>query len=121
MLRRPPRSTRTDTLFPYTTLFRSQRFGRRLYGSLRLRCGPNKFSALDAHRRWQQLARLMMTDTLANSPYLDEAGNWTFSGSSDPDDVIFLLKPSSIEPTAIAAKDTLIQSGERHYAALLYV
>src|SRR3546814_2255321 len=25
MLRRPPRSTRTDTLFPYTTLFRSER------------------------------------------------------------------------------------------------
>src|SRR3546814_4815558 len=25
MLRRPPRSTRTDTLFPYTTLFRSRR------------------------------------------------------------------------------------------------
>src|SRR3546814_8801821 len=25
MRRRPPRSTRTDTLFPYTTLFRSQR------------------------------------------------------------------------------------------------
>src|SRR3546814_12417512 len=24
MTRRPPRSTRTDTLFPYTTLFRSQ-------------------------------------------------------------------------------------------------
>src|SRR3546814_3951938 len=24
MVRRPPRSTRTDTLFPYTTLFRSQ-------------------------------------------------------------------------------------------------
>src|SRR3546814_20119199 len=31
MLRRPPRSTRTDTLFPYTTLFRS------------VRCAPNKF------------------------------------------------------------------------------
>src|SRR3546814_4552615 len=25
MIRRPPRSTRTDTLFPYTTLFRSER------------------------------------------------------------------------------------------------
>src|SRR3546814_2401128 len=25
-LRRPPRSTRTDTLFPYTTLFRSPQF-----------------------------------------------------------------------------------------------
>src|SRR3546814_18292754 len=35
MIRRPPRSTRTDTLFPYTTLFRSlvtaqYRFGQRL-------------------------------------------------------------------------------------------
>src|SRR3546814_5603105 len=28
MIRRPPRSTRTDTLFPYTTLFRSG-YGRR--------------------------------------------------------------------------------------------
>src|SRR3546814_1496019 len=26
MIRRPPRSTRTDTLFPYTTLFRSADF-----------------------------------------------------------------------------------------------
>src|SRR3546814_1583364 len=26
MLRRPPRSTRTDTLFPYTTLFRSSKY-----------------------------------------------------------------------------------------------
>src|SRR3546814_7316243 len=30
MIRRPPRSTRTDTLFPYTTLFRSGH-GRGLY------------------------------------------------------------------------------------------
>src|SRR3546814_4637248 len=29
MIRRPPRSTRTDTLFPYTTLFRSLDHGRR--------------------------------------------------------------------------------------------
>src|SRR3546814_2912140 len=29
MIRRPPRSTRTDTLFPYTTLFRSHRWRRR--------------------------------------------------------------------------------------------
>src|SRR3546814_11138625 len=27
MIRRPPRSTRTDTLFPYTTLFRSDEEG----------------------------------------------------------------------------------------------
>src|SRR3546814_12620291 len=30
MRRRPPRSTRTDTLFPYTTLFRSVYSGRRV-------------------------------------------------------------------------------------------
>src|SRR3546814_4199744 len=30
MIRRPPRSTRTDTLFPYTTLFRSHLEQRRL-------------------------------------------------------------------------------------------
>src|SRR3546814_11414328 len=30
MRRRPPRSTRTDTLFPYTTLFRSDENGDRL-------------------------------------------------------------------------------------------
>src|SRR3546814_1815568 len=29
MIRRPPRSTRTDTLFPYTTLFRSETCRRR--------------------------------------------------------------------------------------------
>src|SRR3546814_15156194 len=30
MIRRPPRSTRTDTLFPYTTLFRSVGIDRRV-------------------------------------------------------------------------------------------
>src|SRR3546814_9579324 len=34
MIRRPPRSTRTDTLFPYTTLFRSTDFAK-VAGSLR--------------------------------------------------------------------------------------
>src|SRR3546814_10834375 len=33
MIRRPPRSTRTDTLFPYTTLFRSalRKFSQRVH------------------------------------------------------------------------------------------
>src|SRR3546814_19331417 len=30
LIRRPPRSTRTDTLFPYTTLFRSARLQQAL-------------------------------------------------------------------------------------------
>src|SRR3546814_947964 len=35
MIRRPPRSTRTDTLFPYTTLFRSYEYGLADVGSWR--------------------------------------------------------------------------------------
>src|SRR3546814_6336418 len=34
MIRRPPRSTRTDTLFPYTTLFRSRRICAAFCGSV---------------------------------------------------------------------------------------
>src|SRR3546814_16916932 len=36
MIRRPPRSTRTDTLFPYTTLFRSQRQTAANLGGLKM-------------------------------------------------------------------------------------
>src|SRR3546814_11948398 len=38
MIRRPPRSTRTDTLFPYTTLFRS------------------RFTVWPDHEQWRRLA-----------------------------------------------------------------
>src|SRR3546814_20334733 len=40
MIRRPPRSTRTDTLFPYTTLFRSDGFNAPKRGD-ELSAGPN--------------------------------------------------------------------------------
>src|SRR3546814_9604764 len=39
MIRRPPRSTRTDTLFPYTTLFRSGFGGEKLE---RVSTGPDR-------------------------------------------------------------------------------
>src|SRR3546814_9611614 len=67
MIRRPPRSTRTDTLFPYTTLFRSRlrlclrnivkRLGWERY--LRLSvimdaalAEQQRSGALDLHRDW---------------------------------------------------------------------
>src|SRR3546814_18762800 len=46
MMRRPPSSTRTDTLFPYTSLFRSSTFDHILWHSVlpaiaeRARCSP---------------------------------------------------------------------------------
>src|SRR3546814_19601143 len=43
MLRRPPRSTRTDTLFPYTTLFRSRQQGGALPRAVAIAiAGPTK-------------------------------------------------------------------------------
>src|SRR3546814_9456708 len=36
MIRRPPRSTRTDTLFPYTTLFRSLESDREIAAAVSL-------------------------------------------------------------------------------------
>src|SRR3546814_6529946 len=50
MIRRPPRSTRTDTLFPYTTLFRS---GRGAAGE-----GPVRDRRGDPRRAGQGLRRL---------------------------------------------------------------
>src|SRR3546814_4924748 len=50
MIRRPPRSTRTDTLFPYTTLFRSGRTAAR-------RCGLAPRTAADAGDRGTAAAR----------------------------------------------------------------
>src|SRR3546814_17460901 len=52
MIRRPPRSTRTDTLFPYTTLFRS-REGTSVYGRTREAAGydfAERSGKLDAQR-----------------------------------------------------------------------
>src|SRR3546814_14831684 len=44
MIRRPPRSTRTDTLFPYTTLFRSDcRMSLDLNYATRLAVGAHEY------------------------------------------------------------------------------
>src|SRR3546814_9143785 len=47
MIRRPPRSTRTDTLFPYTTLFRSKTI---IPSSLRSSTSRNRSSSTTSRR-----------------------------------------------------------------------
>src|SRR3546814_13125730 len=71
MIRRPPRSTLTDTLFPYTTLFRS---AWRVLWSLVLCIGlaaiVRRFAGLAALLRdWRRLALLATSATLIG-------GNW---------------------------------------------
>src|SRR3546814_7643029 len=48
MIRRPPRSTRTDTLFPYTTLFRSV---REFVGNSKTQCGADRCRAMGCAER----------------------------------------------------------------------
>src|SRR3546814_12064017 len=65
MSRRPPRSTRTDTLFPYTTLFRSLRVGE---GGAQLR-GANRrdlrdFKVVQQAGQVQRFAQLRVRLTL---------------------------------------------------------
>src|SRR3546814_10415258 len=47
MIRRPPRSTRTDTLFPYTTLFRSRVRADRLVFFQTIQAGPERLGVLE--------------------------------------------------------------------------
>src|SRR3546814_17293456 len=66
MIRRPPRSTRTDTLFPYTTRFRSRAVGRRHDArhagrQPRLRqagdaetCVPGRYAACNQRDHWSE-------------------------------------------------------------------
>src|SRR3546814_20254363 len=51
MIRRPPRSTRTDTLFPYTTLFRSarRRWSPFTWRSVRFRAGSAEWRRSEEH------------------------------------------------------------------------
>src|SRR3546814_8327254 len=65
MIRRPPRSTRTDTLFPYTTLFRSGKsantnVNRRLLRSIPIKCPLlGSISALRSEEHTSELQSLM--------------------------------------------------------------
>src|SRR3546814_2412556 len=65
MTRRPPRSTRTDTLFPYTTLFRSKAAAGRTSELQAARAGRSACQAPDgryqigrAHVELQSLMRI---------------------------------------------------------------
>src|SRR3546814_5878371 len=50
MIRRPPRSTRTDTLFPYTTLFRAQ--GSQMPQLILIRHGQSRWNLENRFTGW---------------------------------------------------------------------
>src|SRR3546814_3254913 len=77
MIRRPPRSTRTDTLFPYTTLFRSHR-GIDTGIAHQLTVADGEFAAIDhathadAGGRFEGLRRLQALFTTRSEEHTSE-------------------------------------------------
>src|SRR3546814_4662199 len=71
MIRRPPRSTRTDTLFPYTTLFRSAPSTFALWDGSPISCSPARpGQRTDIWHRplsFAILANLLLTNQLQQS------------------------------------------------------
>src|SRR3546814_11184 len=59
MIRRPPRSTRTDTLFPYTTLFRSD---LPCPGAARVARLPDRKGGVERARLTQFISEIQMVD-----------------------------------------------------------
>src|SRR3546814_5150243 len=79
MLRRPPRSTRTDTLFPYTTLFRSPWAWRQAWAGSPRTCpwpcrGPDGRSLAPARANVSPAARRSCAagDTLRSEEHTSE-------------------------------------------------
>src|SRR3546814_7948970 len=70
MLRRPPRSTRTDTLFPYTTLFRS---------GIRSRFLDNR-AQVNATLYQMDYSNLQVTTIIGTSRVTDNAANARIRG-----------------------------------------
>src|SRR3546814_5928886 len=88
MIRRPPRSTRTDTLFPYTTRFRSQ-------GGLVARAANRQLGKSDRE------AAGVLSSAQRHTHFLDSprivastaASDFTFTGLKDTTATVFLCLP----------------------------
>src|SRR3546814_6401576 len=72
MIRRPPRSTRTDTLFPYTTLFRS---GRRHPAIFAIRLRPAALQADRVAEAARPAAIGIVDEALPAAPVTSELGH----------------------------------------------
>src|SRR3546814_12598368 len=66
MTRRPPRSTRTDTLFPYTTLFRSFNLFPQMTARENVAFGPRQVRGASKEEALEQAAALLAKVGLAD-------------------------------------------------------
>src|SRR3546814_2460807 len=95
MIRRPPRSTRTDTLFPYTTLFRSKPGHAQLTRFFRDQIDAAFFDGCDAQPEIRNgFQRLCLADDMKSNVALPDVarlgGPFARAVIEQQDDVAFL-------------------------------
>src|SRR3546814_12837915 len=104
MKRRPPRSTRTDTLFPYTTLFRST------VGTVEVRVegvtvldlsGLDTLNSADATVAQVALGSRIVS-SVATTPYYNDFVLWDGSGS-DNNDFLGSVSVTDLTPASAVA------------------
>src|SRR3546814_20671411 len=85
MIRRPPRSTRTDTLFPNTTLFRSRNSPQTCpYGLYAEQLSGTAFTVSRAESRRSWLYRIRPAALQKSFEPFDGAGDWTSHYGNGP-------------------------------------
>src|SRR3546814_5939352 len=95
MIRRPPRSTRTDTLFPYTTLFRSP--APHQWAAVGRRCGAGSWPRVRPPARLEDLLALAGRRRSAAAGGLErlrepEAGGDRLAGAAP----LFAVRPGNL-------------------------
>src|SRR3546814_10557937 len=114
MIRRPPRSTRTDTLFPYTTLFRS--YQHPSAAEMPVRCGSgyrNRRRPAKGLLSARISALLERSSPLRHSrrrPYRSEAHTSELQSLMRISYAVFCLKKKIKDNKQDTDKDTIIAS-----------
>src|SRR3546814_18310090 len=100
MIRRPPRSTRTDTLFPYTTLFRSREFQRK-FGEFQHQA---QREPVEITRHGRRELVLMSAD---HYDWLVAAACHTSRTTEAPDVVVDAVRRAEMDPEHAALDDLM--------------
>src|SRR3546814_11112081 len=100
MIRRPPRSTRTDTLFPYTTLFRS-------VGGALVRYLERFDDPQDDYRESAMLDAMLTYDGR------DQATTVTISGGGTPDTLATVIASGPAFVASNVGDDVVLRSEAR--------
>src|SRR3546814_13582247 len=97
MIRRPPRSTRTDTLFPYTTLFRSGAFVQSNH--VQRRCQSRQGGLRHAHARLSAARHIALALSVGRRLSMHQ---WRLGSGKMPGHRIYSASVASVYPFYIA-------------------